>query len=590
MKSTLRFGYFGGLKLGKACRDYAEDVRCDARVWREAAANAYEGLRTLFGQIAGQKSLMPLLAVSTAGGSGGLAGGGSGAAPRRGRPVILRPLLRLRHRLAVVPGRVAEKGVKVWNVVCRRALWAVTGVPYKEISLPIPAEDRKRYAAGLGARSISVGAPAAALMAFAILLYSAKDLTMGVKVYIGGQQVGIVENQDDYEKLVDGVESYIASITGEPYVLGVEPSFTVALVDKKEFADQTELSEILYARASDAITTAYGLYIDGQLIAVTGDGESLQQKLQAELDQFKTGEENERAEFVQDVQIRKALYPKKVLKDLSYIEGLMDTTTTQEKTYVVQKGDMFGTIAEKVGMRTSVLMNMNASIEATKLREGMELVVEKAVPLLSVQLIKTVEYTEEIPYSTEKIETDELYQKQSKVKTQGVNGEAAIKAEIIMVDGVETQRNILERVVVSEPVTQQLLMGTKKLPASAPTGSLMRPFGGVVSSRFGYRGREYHTGVDLAGASGSAIKAADGGTVIYAGWLGNYGYLVKIDHGNGLQTWYGHCSKLYVTKGQQVAKGATIAAVGSTGRSTGPHVHFEVRKNGVPQNPFNYIG
>ncbi|MBQ9926293.1 MAG: M23 family metallopeptidase, partial [Clostridia bacterium] len=84
--------------------------------------------------------------------------------------------------------------------------------------------------------------------------------------------------------------------------------------------------------------------------------------------------------------------------------------------------------------------------------------------------------------------------------------------------------------------------------------------------------------------------ASDGGRVTYAGWKGNYGYCVFIDHGNGYTTVYAHCSKLLVKVGQSVAKGETIAKVGSTGRSTGPHLHFEIRVNGKHQNPLNYIG
>jgi murein DD-endopeptidase MepM/ murein hydrolase activator NlpD len=115
------------------------------------------------------------------------------------------------------------------------------------------------------------------------------------------------------------------------------------------------------------------------------------------------------------------------------------------------------------------------------------------------------------------------------------------------------------------------------------------PYAGLITSRYGYRGREFHTGVDLAGPIGSPIVAADGGTVSFAGYHGSYGKCIIIDHGNGIQTLYGHCSKLLVTKGEKVSKGELIAKVGSTGRSTGPHCHFEVRVNGNDVNPMRYI-
>ncbi|HEU5432906.1 MAG TPA: M23 family metallopeptidase, partial [Thermomicrobiales bacterium] len=102
-------------------------------------------------------------------------------------------------------------------------------------------------------------------------------------------------------------------------------------------------------------------------------------------------------------------------------------------------------------------------------------------------------------------------------------------------------------------------------------------------------GCNFHNGVDLAAPYGSPIEAADGGTVEQAGWCDcGLGYYVKIDHGDGFETVYGHMSEYYVTPGEQVAKGETIGAVGSTGNSTGPHVHFIVDYQGTDENPLNY--
>jgi murein DD-endopeptidase MepM/ murein hydrolase activator NlpD len=98
-----------------------------------------------------------------------------------------------------------------------------------------------------------------------------------------------------------------------------------------------------------------------------------------------------------------------------------------------------------------------------------------------------------------------------------------------------------------------------------------------------------HEGIDIGAPYGAPIGAADGGTVIYAGWLGGYGNLVVLDHGNGLSTAYGHQSDIVVGVGQSVAQGQLIGYVGSTGHSTGPHLHFEVRVNGSPVDPLGYL-
>ena len=118
------------------------------------------------------------------------------------------------------------------------------------------------------------------------------------------------------------------------------------------------------------------------------------------------------------------------------------------------------------------------------------------------------------------------------------------------------------------------------------------PVQGTISSRYGVSSRirvSTHTGLDIAATTGTPIKVVSDGTVTFAGWSGSYGKLVKIDHGNGVETWYAHTSKMYVTEGQKVTAGETIAAVGSTGNSTGPHLHFEIRINGKTVNPQNYV-
>lgn len=118
------------------------------------------------------------------------------------------------------------------------------------------------------------------------------------------------------------------------------------------------------------------------------------------------------------------------------------------------------------------------------------------------------------------------------------------------------------------------------------------PVSGIITSRFGNRESirtSGHTGLDIAAPAGTPIKAAADGKVIFSGYSGGYGYVVKLDNGNGVQTYYGHCSKLYVSSGEKVEAGDVIAAVGSTGNSTGNHLHFEVRVNGVEVNPQNYL-
>ena len=138
----------------------------------------------------------------------------------------------------------------------------------------------------------------------------------------------------------------------------------------------------------------------------------------------------------------------------------------------------------------------------------------------------------------------------------------------------------------------EMLSDRQSLLASTPN---MKPARGPIGSRFGYRvdpinGRQkMHAGVDITASPGTPVRAPADGVVSFAGWDDFYGKLVSIDHGYGVLTRYAHNSQIYVQVGQKVSKFDVISATGSTGRSTGPHLHYEVRVNGIPVNPMNYI-
>lgn len=155
-----------------------------------------------------------------------------------------------------------------------------------------------------------------------------------------------------------------------------------------------------------------------------------------------------------------------------------------------------------------------------------------------------------------------------------------------------------QKVIIEQPTPKKVATGKvntstnisyQKVPL---TLNLIKPISGIITSRFGARSSirvSNHTGLDIGASIGTPIKAAATGTVIFAGYKGSYGYMVVISHSNEVETYYGHCSKLYVTAGQKVNQGDVIAAVGNTGNSTGPHLHLEIRVNGVAYNPQNYL-
>ena len=152
------------------------------------------------------------------------------------------------------------------------------------------------------------------------------------------------------------------------------------------------------------------------------------------------------------------------------------------------------------------------------------------------------------------------------------------------------KKDVLETKTIKKAVKKIVIKGTKAVPKTAPTGKLIIPVSGyTMTSPFGWRWGRMHEGVDLACATGTTIRAADGGTVIRAGWYSGYGLCIDIDHGGGKMTRYGHCSAVNVSVGQKVYQGQKIGEVGNTGNSFGSHCHFEVRINGSPKNPFDYV-
>lgn len=279
---------------------------------------------------------------------------------------------------------------------------------------------------------------------------------------------------------------------------------------------------------------------------------------------------------------------------MAYREEIMDTYDTVQKildgkgvkkVYTVQKGDTLWDIALRNGVSIEELQLANEGIDINHIHIGDEINLSIIEPYITVTVVADVTSKEVIAYETQKVTDKTLKAGTTVVKQDGQNGLAEVKAKVTLVNGNVVSEDVLNRTVLSEPVTKIVNVGAYYVAS----GTYIRPTNGIISSRYGYRHGEFHTGVDFASARGTGIKVSNTGKVISAGWRGNYGLCVMVDHGNGVQTLYGHCSQLYVSVGDYVSKGDIIAAVGSTGRSTGPHVHFEVRINGQYTNPFNYI-
>ncbi len=206
--------------------------------------------------------------------------------------------------------------------------------------------------------------------------------------------------------------------------------------------------------------------------------------------------------------------------------------------------------------------------------------------------IETEIYTESIPvpHETEIEKSEALYSDERNVQTEGRDGVRTVIKKKTFQDGTLLSETVLSDTLEAAPVSEIIIEGTKPRPAGVGSGTFALPLSEIrVSSSFGTRWNRRHAGIDLAADAGTHILAADSGTVIFSGECGGYGNLIILDHKNGYKTYYAHASVLYAGVGSVPDKGEVIAAVGSTGNSTGPHLHFEIRKDDTPQNPADYL-
>lgn len=192
-----------------------------------------------------------------------------------------------------------------------------------------------------------------------------------------------------------------------------------------------------------------------------------------------------------------------------------------------------------------------------------------------------------IPFETQTTNDSSLYVGDSVTVNEGKEGSSMITSEVVYENGAQVSSRVISESVTLAPVTRVVRVGTKTKDVLKE--GLYEPLSGVVSSEFGKRWGRNHEGMDIAVPVGTPVKSAECGTVSFCGDAGTYGKLVKIDHGGGVVTAYAHLSEINVSVGQAVKANTQIALSGNTGRSTGPHLHFEVVKGGVPLNPRTYI-
>ena len=373
-------------------------------------------------------------------------------------------------------------------------------------------------------------------------------------------------------------------------MLDKEPVFIQTKAKKGEITQHEEMIKNIKAQF-DIKLKAVAIEIDGERVIIVKDDKAAHRILENIKNSFVGESESEYdyVGFVEKVEVMEIAVDFSDIMDEEEALQLIAIGTDEERVHEIEKGENTWTIALKYGLEMDDIMKANPGIEPRKLQIGQKISLIVPKPLVSVKTKEYIELVEEIPFETEYEETDALYKGDKKIIVHGEEGKREIKGYSVKENGVETDREIMEEKILSKPKTRVIAEGTKARPATMATGFFSNPTRGRLTSSFGMRWGRAHTGIDIASSRGTSIFAADAGKVSFSGWKGSYGNLVIIDHENGYQTYYAHNNRNLVKQGERVYKGQKIAEMGSTGRSTGVHLHFEVRKNGTPVNPQNFV-
>lgn len=432
-----------------------------------------------------------------------------------------------------------------------------------------------------------------ACIALVALFFS--TYTYGTTVSYDGEVIAAMSSQSAAEEVRHDLEQVTARTLGESFTIDDSLiQYSSGLLRRQDLVAPEVYAEDLSEEVG-LVTSAYCLYVDGEFIGATPYPGALDELLE-QLKAAGTDADTISCDFTENVEIKEEYVPSDEIMNLGYLAETLYSTKTAEVNYEVKKGDTWSEIAEANGLTSKQLEALNPGYDINRLSIGEILTLSASVPYLTRTVVQKERYVAEVNYDIEYTDTSDLYRGDYRIVSPGQFGAADVVANVTYVNGEETERTVLSTVTLKEPVTEHRLQGTKERPTWMPTGTFRWPITGRITSRFGTRkspggiGSTNHRGIDIAAPRGTPVYAADGGTVTYAGWMGSYGYLVRIRHENtGYETYYAHNSSLTVSVGQHVYKGQQIARVGSTGNSTGPHCHFEVRYNGVARNPLNYL-
>jgi len=441
---------------------------------------------------------------------------------------------------------------------------------------------------------------------FGIFHYQINQVTL-YHVYVDGKEIGTVDNKSVIE-IWESQQLRKALSHYDQLTLDIKNDITY--VEEKKYKGEYDNLAAIDALNSVLEFHAVGVevVVNGEVVGIVKDQatadrilDQIKQSYMPKTDKDKVVAasvssstpkkvELDSIEIKEDVNTEKVeVSPDDVISEEDMLQ-LLQKGTLEEKIYTVKEGDTISEIAVRHGLTSKQVYQMNPQLDGELIHIGDELVVTAMTPKITVESKETVTQIERIPFKVVYQRDDSMYVNETKTIQAGIEGQKEVQFSLLKENGQVVEKTILNETILREPVDKIVKKGTKIAPERGSGQFVWPTVGGRITSYFGPRWGRHHDGIDISGVRDYTIKAADNGKVIFAGWKSGYGYTVKIDHGNGYVTLYGHLSKITVSVGDTVAKGQKIGVMGSTGRSTGTHLHFEVQVNGVPRNPINYVG
>ncbi|MBU3144529.1 M23 family metallopeptidase [Clostridium sp. CF012] len=281
---------------------------------------------------------------------------------------------------------------------------------------------------------------------------------------------------------------------------------------------------------------------------------------------------------------RKIAYVRSENQGKEILDSVKDYYSNEAKLNSITKIE----IVNKISYESVVVKMGNLYENSEIVRELIKYNTRAQVPFINIKTVGNISKQQVIYPTTIIKSTGTLMNGVKKIQHEGKEGIKQVTTEVIVQNNKRVSEKVLKSEIIKPVQNKEIFMGNYK-PIILGLNYMNTPSRGSISSNFGMRWGKMHKGVDIAAAFGATINVVLDGTVTYAAWQDGYGNVIKIDHGEGIETTYAHCSVINVKKGEVVKLGEKIGEVGSTGNSTGPHLHFEVRKNGEAQNPQKYI-